>query len=152
MVLVVSYGKEEMLMVLLVECAAVVLLDLMEVPVEPKLNPSCLRLQYRQCPFLDCLPQLLLALSTCQPEVAEVVEHLDRNLVLKKLLDEKLELLKSVVLEVLEDLDCDWSWLLTAVLEPWVPEVRKVEEFPGLEEQVATAASEEPVVLVASSH
>ena len=152
MVLVVSYGKEEMLMVLLVECAAVVLPDLMEVPVEPKLNPSCLRLQYRQCPFLDCLPQLLLELSTCQPEVAEVVEHLDRNLVLKKLLDEKLELLKSVVLEVLEDLDCDWSWLLTAVLEPWVPEVRKVEEFPGLEEQVATAASEEPVVLVASSH
>ena len=60
MVLVVSYGKEEMLMVLLVECAAVVLLDLMEVPVEPKLNPSCLRLQYRQRPFLDCLPQLLL--------------------------------------------------------------------------------------------
>ena len=60
MVLVVSYGKEEMLMVLLVECAAVVLLDLMEVPVEPKLNPSCLRLQCRQRPFLDYLPQLLL--------------------------------------------------------------------------------------------
>ena len=79
MVLVVSYGKEEMLMVLLVECAAVVLPDLMEVLVESKSSQSCPRLQCHPRPFLDCLPQLLLEWSTCQPKAAEVVEHLDMN-------------------------------------------------------------------------
>ena len=81
-----------------------------------------------------------------------MVEHLDKKKSLEKLLDEKVELWKSAVSEVPEGLDDDWNLKLPADLRPWEPEVRKVLEFPSLEEQVATAASEEPVVLVASSH
>ena len=77
---------------------------------------------------------------------------MDKKKSWKKLLDGKVELWKSAVSEVPEGLDDDWNLKLPADLRPWEPEVRKVLEFPSLEEQVATVALEVPEVLVASSH
>ena len=81
-----------------------------------------------------------------------MVDYSDKKRTLKKLLGETVELLQFVVQVVLEDLDHDWNWYSPAVLVLWAVDVQQMLEYLSLEEQVVMEASEEPVMLMASSH